>query len=93
MDRIRDRFGADAIGPASLICGGEVRNVKRGWQADTPNVNLGFAYLHSPEEFVALFNELLLAHQPGVLEFSEFLDLLDWIGFPGSRCRWCRRRS
>ncbi|MGK0313618.1 MAG: DNA polymerase-4, partial [Ilumatobacter sp.] len=37
MDRIRDRFGADAIGPASSIRGGEVRNVKRGGQQWGPD--------------------------------------------------------
>jgi DNA polymerase-4 len=37
MDVIRDRFGADAIGPASAIRGGEVRNVKRGGQQWGPD--------------------------------------------------------
>jgi len=32
LDRIRERFGADAIGPASSVRGGRVRNVKRGGQ-------------------------------------------------------------
>lgn len=37
LDRIRDRFGADAIGPASAVTGGEVRNVKRGGQQWGPD--------------------------------------------------------
>jgi DNA polymerase-4 len=37
LDVIRDRFGADAIGPASSIRGGEVRNVKRGGQQWGPD--------------------------------------------------------
>ena len=39
VDRIRDRFGADAIGPASAVRGGRVRNVRRGgqqWGPDQP---------------------------------------------------------
>ena len=38
LDEIRERFGADAIGPASAVSGGRVRNVKRGgqqWGPDT----------------------------------------------------------
>ena len=38
LDVIRDRFGSDAIGPASAIRGGEVRNVKRGGQQWGPDV-------------------------------------------------------
>ena len=37
LDRIRSRFGADAIGPASAITGGKVRNVKRGGQQWGPD--------------------------------------------------------
>jgi DNA polymerase-4 len=37
LDVIRDRFGANAIGPASAIRGGEVRNVKRGGQQWGPD--------------------------------------------------------
>lgn len=37
MDSIRERFGTDAIGPASAVRGGEVRNVKRGDQQWGPN--------------------------------------------------------
>ena len=39
LDRIRERFGTDAIGPASAVSGGRVRNVKRGgqqWGPDAP---------------------------------------------------------
>ena len=42
LDRIRDRFGADAIGPASAVRGGKVRNVKRGgqqWGPDRPEAS------------------------------------------------------
>ncbi len=40
LDRIRDRFGANAIGPASVVQGGRVRNVERGgqqWGPDRPD--------------------------------------------------------
>ena len=37
LDRIRDRFGTDAIGPASAITGGKLRNVKRGGQQWGPD--------------------------------------------------------
>ncbi len=37
LDVIRDRFGADAIGPASAVQGGKVRNVKRGGQQWGPD--------------------------------------------------------
>jgi DNA polymerase-4 len=37
LDRIRDRFGADAIGPASAMKAGKVRNVKRGGQQWGPD--------------------------------------------------------
>jgi DNA polymerase-4 len=37
LDVIRDRFGADAIGPASAIRGGVVHNVKRGGQQWGPD--------------------------------------------------------
>lgn len=37
LDLIRDRFGADAIGPASAVRGGRVRNVKRGEQQWGPD--------------------------------------------------------
>ena len=37
LDVIRDRFGADAIGPASAVKGGKVRNVKRGGQQWGPD--------------------------------------------------------
>lgn len=37
LDRIRERFGADAIGPASAVKGGKVRNVKRGGQQWGPD--------------------------------------------------------
>ena len=37
LDEIRDRFGADAIGPASAVRGGAVRNVKRGGQQWGPD--------------------------------------------------------
>lgn len=37
LDLIRDRFGADAIGPASAMKGGRVRNVKRGGQQWGPD--------------------------------------------------------
>ena len=37
LDAIRDRFGADAIGPASASHGGRVRNVKRGGQQWGPD--------------------------------------------------------
>ena len=40
LDRIRDRFGADAIGPASAVRGGRVRNVQQGdqqWGPDRPD--------------------------------------------------------
>ncbi len=39
FDRIRDRFGADAIGPASSVRSGKVRTVRRGgqqWGPDSP---------------------------------------------------------
>jgi len=32
VDDIREKFGSDAIGPASAVRGGEVRNVRRGQQ-------------------------------------------------------------
>jgi DNA polymerase-4 len=37
LDRIRDRFGSDAIGPASAVRGGGLRNVKRGAQQWGPD--------------------------------------------------------
>jgi DNA polymerase IV len=37
LDEIRERFGADAIGPASAVQGGRVRNVKRGGQQWGPD--------------------------------------------------------
>ncbi len=37
LDVIRDRFGADSIGPASSVKGGKVRNVKRGGQQWGPD--------------------------------------------------------
>ena len=37
LDEIRGRFGADAIGPASAVSGGRVRNVKRGGQQWGPD--------------------------------------------------------
>jgi DNA polymerase-4 len=37
LDVIRDRFGSDAIGPASAVKGGKVRNVKRGGQQWGPD--------------------------------------------------------
>ena len=37
LDVIRGRFGADAIGPASAVQGGKVRNVKRGGQQWGPD--------------------------------------------------------
>lgn len=37
LDVIRDRFGADAIGAASAVKGGKVRNVKRGGQQWGPD--------------------------------------------------------
>jgi len=37
LDRIRERFGADAIGPASAVRAGKVRNVKRGGQQWGPD--------------------------------------------------------
>ena len=37
LDRIRERFGADSIGPASAVAGGGVRNVKRGGQQWGPD--------------------------------------------------------
>jgi DNA polymerase-4 len=37
LDVIRDRFGADAIGPASAVQGGKVRKVKRGGQQWGPD--------------------------------------------------------
>jgi DNA polymerase-4 len=37
LDEIRQRFGADAIGPASAVAGGTVRNVKRGGQQWGPD--------------------------------------------------------
>ena len=37
LDVIRNRFGADAIGPASAVKGGKVRNVKRGGQQWGPD--------------------------------------------------------
>jgi DNA polymerase-4 len=39
LDVIRGRFGADAIGPASAVRGGKVRNVKRGGQQWGPDVS------------------------------------------------------
>ena len=42
LDRIRDRFGADAIGPASAVRGGRIRNVERGgqqWGPDRPDIS------------------------------------------------------
>ena len=44
LDRIRDRFGADAIGPASAVRGGQVRNVKRGGQQWGPIANRSVRY-------------------------------------------------
>lgn len=40
IDEIRERFGADAIGPASSVRGGRVRTVQRGgqqWGPDAPD--------------------------------------------------------
>ena len=37
LDEIRERFGTDAIGPASAVQGGKVRNVKRGGQQWGPD--------------------------------------------------------
>jgi DNA polymerase-4 len=37
LDVIRDRFGANAIGPASAVKGGKVRNVRRGGQQWGPD--------------------------------------------------------
>ncbi len=37
LDEIRERFGTDAIGPASAVQGGRVRNVKRGGQQWGPD--------------------------------------------------------
>jgi len=37
LDEIRGRFGADAIGPASAVRGGRVRNVQRGGQQWGPD--------------------------------------------------------
>jgi DNA polymerase-4 len=37
LDRIRDRFGVDAIGPASSVKSGKIRNVKRGGQQWGPD--------------------------------------------------------
>jgi DNA polymerase-4 len=37
LDEIRGRFGADAIGPASAVSAGKVRNVKRGGQQWGPD--------------------------------------------------------
>jgi DNA polymerase-4 len=37
LDEIRDRFGGDAIGPASAVRRGAIRNVKRGEQQWGPN--------------------------------------------------------
>jgi DNA polymerase IV len=40
LDEIRERFGSDAIGPASAVAGGRVRNVQRGgqqWGPDQPD--------------------------------------------------------
>ncbi len=37
LDVIRDRFGADAIGPASAVRGGKVQNVRRGGQQWGPD--------------------------------------------------------
>jgi len=37
LDVIRDRFGSDAIGPASAVRAGKVRNVKRGGQQWGPD--------------------------------------------------------
>ena len=37
LDVIRDRFGANAIGPASAVKGGKVRNVQRGGQQWGPD--------------------------------------------------------
>jgi DNA polymerase-4 len=39
LDVIRGRFGADAIGPASAVHGGKVRNVKRGGQQWGPDAS------------------------------------------------------
>jgi DNA polymerase-4 len=39
LDVIRGRFGADAIGPASAVQGGKVRNVKRGGQQWGPDAS------------------------------------------------------
>ena len=39
LDVIRDRFGSDAIGPASAVQGGKVRNVKRGGQQWGPDAS------------------------------------------------------
>jgi DNA polymerase-4 len=37
LDEIRERFGADAIGPASAVRGGRLRNVERGAQQWGPD--------------------------------------------------------
>ena len=37
------------------------------------------AQLQAPEKFVALLDEFVFTHQPGVFEFTKFLDLLDRI--------------
>ena len=37
LDRIRERYGADAIGPASAVRAGRVRNVQRGGQQWGPD--------------------------------------------------------
>lgn len=37
LDRIRQRFGTDAIGPASAVRGGRIRNVQRGGQQWGPD--------------------------------------------------------
>ena len=37
LDLIRDRFGSDAIGPASGVRGGRLRSVKRGEQQWGPS--------------------------------------------------------
>jgi hypothetical protein len=42
LDRIRERFGTDAIGPASAVQGGRIRNVARGgqqWGPDWPETS------------------------------------------------------
>jgi DNA polymerase-4 len=53
VDAIRDRFGADAIGPASVLDAGRLRVVERGrrqWGPDAPTGSAGATELDVSDE-------------------------------------------